>query len=147
MEHYDSRDRFLEALSSFHETQVGEIMPDQTTLVSIVEACAHLFALKQGKWVHAYIRKNRVRVNVLLGTRFVDMYMKFGCVDTALEVFNALEERGISTWKASIVGLAMNGLVNEAFEKFLEMEGVWGGAKRDNFCCTFRGLSSCWSSR
>jgi len=33
-------------------------MPDQTALVSVVEACAHLFALEQGKWIHAYRRKN-----------------------------------------------------------------------------------------
>nr|UPT49405.1 pentatricopeptide repeat protein AaPPR406 [Agave angustifolia] len=120
---YCKHDRFSEALSLFHEMQVGEIMPDQNALVSVVEACAHLFALEQGKWIHAYIRKNRYRVNVFLGTSLVDMYMKFGCVDTALEVFHALEERGISTWNASILGLAMNGLVNEAFEKFSEMEG------------------------
>lgn len=120
---YCQRDKFSEALALFHEMQVGEILPDQTTLVSVVEACTHLFAVEQGKWIHTYIRKNGFHVNVFLGTSLVDMYMKFGCVDTALDVFNALKEKGTSTWNASILGLAMNGLVNEAFEKFSEMEG------------------------
>ncbi|KAJ6823948.1 pentatricopeptide repeat-containing protein-like [Iris pallida] len=53
---------------------------------------------------------------------FIDMYMKCGCVDTALEVFNGLEERGISTWNATVFGLAMNGFCKESFEKFTEME-------------------------
>ncbi|ONK67609.1 uncharacterized protein A4U43_C05F1860 [Asparagus officinalis] len=119
---YCKHDRFSEALSLFQEMQVGEIKPDATTLVSAVKACAHLFALEQGKWIHAYIKKHRFHVNVFLGTSLVDMYMKLGCVDTALEVFNELEEKGISTWNANIMGLAMNGLVNEAFEKFSEME-------------------------
>lgn len=115
--------KFSEALSLFNKMQIGEIMPDQTILPSVVEACAHLFALEQGKWIHAYIRKNGFHINVFLGTSLVDMYMKFGCVDTALEVFAALGEKGISTWNACILGLAMNGFVNEAFEKFSEMQG------------------------
>ncbi|XP_058072603.1 pentatricopeptide repeat-containing protein At3g62890-like [Magnolia sinica] len=119
---YAQHDRFSETLELFHEMQCREIRPDEITLVSVISACAHLSALDQGKWVHTYIRKHDLCVNVILGTTLIDMYMKFGCVENALEVFHAMDERGVSSWNAVIVGLAMNGLVEQALKKFSEMK-------------------------
>ncbi|OVA16727.1 Pentatricopeptide repeat [Macleaya cordata] len=119
---YAQHDRFLETLELFHEMQLEEIKPDETTLVSVVSACAHLAALDQGKWVHAYIRKNELKINPLLGTTLIDMYMKCGCVENAMEGFQGMEEKGVSSWNALIVGLAMNELVEGSFEKFSEMK-------------------------
>ncbi|XP_008804282.3 pentatricopeptide repeat-containing protein At3g62890-like [Phoenix dactylifera] len=119
---YAQHDQFSETLELFNEMQVRAIRPDETTLVSVISACARLYALEQGKWVHAYIRKNDFRINVFIGTTLIDMYMKCGYLETALEVFNEMEKRATSTWNAVILGLAMNGLVKESLEKFSEME-------------------------
>ncbi|XP_068643307.1 pentatricopeptide repeat-containing protein At3g62890-like [Aristolochia californica] len=119
---YTQQDRFSETLALFHEMQLTETKPDEITLVSVISACTRLFALEQGKWVHAYIRKNRVKINVILGTTLVDMYMKCGCVENALEVFNGMEEKGVSSWNATIVGLAMNGFVEESLEMFSDLK-------------------------
>ncbi|URD94049.1 PPR repeat [Musa troglodytarum] len=119
---YAQHDRFLETLELFSEMQVGHIKPDETTLVSVISACARLSALEQGKWVHAYIKKNDFVINVFLGTTLIDMYMKCGTLETAMEVFNGMKHRGTSTWNAVILGLAMNGHVKESFEKFEEMK-------------------------
>ncbi|KAG9451117.1 hypothetical protein H6P81_011082 [Aristolochia fimbriata] len=119
---YAQLDRFSETLALFHEMLLTETKPDEITLVSVITACTHLFALEQGKWMHAYIRKNCVKINVILGTTLVDMYMKCGCVENALEVFKGMEEKGVSTWNATIVGLAMNGFVKESLEVFSDMK-------------------------
>ncbi|WCJ43080.1 Pentatricopeptide repeat (PPR) superfamily protein [Euphorbia peplus] len=119
---YAQHDRFDETLVLFKEMQLGDIKPDATTLVSVVSACTRLAALDQGKWVHAYVKKNNLRINVILGTTLVDMYMKFGFVENALEVFHGLEEKGVSTWNALILGLAMNGLVDKSLDTFSEMK-------------------------
>ncbi|XP_010245327.1 PREDICTED: pentatricopeptide repeat-containing protein At3g62890-like [Nelumbo nucifera] len=119
---YAQHNQFSETLSLFHEMQLNGIRPDETTLVSVISACTHLAALDQGKWVHAYIQKNGLKINVILGTTLIDMYMKFGCVESALEVFDGVEEKGVSTWNALIGGLAMNGLVKDSLEKFSLMK-------------------------
>ncbi|KAJ6794373.1 pentatricopeptide repeat-containing protein-like [Iris pallida] len=119
---YAQHDRFSETLALFQEMQVKRIRPNESTLVSVISACIHLSALEQGKWIHTYIRKNKFQINGFLSTSLIDMYMKCGCVDTALEVFNGLEERGMSTWNAAVFGLATNGFCKESFEKFTEME-------------------------
>ncbi|XP_059652255.1 pentatricopeptide repeat-containing protein At3g62890-like [Cornus florida] len=119
---YAQLDQFSETLELFQKMQLEDIKPDEITLVSVISACTHLAALEQGKWIHAYIRKNGLKVNVILGTTLIDMYMKCGCVENALEVFYGMEERGVSSWNALIVGFAMNGLVERSLEMFSEMK-------------------------
>lgn len=119
---YAQHDRFSETLALFQEMQLCGIRPDETTLVSVISACTHLTALDLGQWIHAYIRKNSLKVNVFLGTTLINMYMKCGCVENALEVFRETAEKGVSTWNALILGLAMNGLVEKSLEMFSEMK-------------------------
>jgi pentatricopeptide repeat protein len=69
-----------------------------------------------------YIRKHRYKLDEFLSTALIDMYMKCGCTQEALEVFDFSEERGVSTWNALIVGLASNGLIKESIEIFSWME-------------------------
>lgn len=119
---YAQHNRYSEALALFHEMQLKGIRPDETTLVSVVSACTHLAALDLGKWIHAYIKKNGLKLNVILGTTLIDMYMKCGCVENALEVFYGMEESGVSTWNAVILGLALNGIVDKSLEMFSDMK-------------------------
>ncbi|KAK7305138.1 hypothetical protein VNO77_43038 [Canavalia gladiata] len=119
---YAQHERFSEALALFQEMQLHGIRPDETALVSVISACTHLAALDLGKWIHAYISKNKLKVNVILGTTLIDMYMKCGCVENALDVFYAMEEKGVSTWNAVILGLAMNSLVKQSLNMFADMK-------------------------
>ncbi|KAJ6928566.1 pentatricopeptide repeat-containing protein [Populus alba x Populus x berolinensis] len=119
---YAQQDRFTETLVLFQEMQIEGTKPDETILVSVISACTHLAALDQGKWIHVYIRKNGLKINIILGTTLINMYMKLGCVEDALEVFKGLEEKGVSTWNALILGLAMNGLVDKSLKTFSEMK-------------------------
>ncbi|XP_027342167.1 pentatricopeptide repeat-containing protein At3g62890-like [Abrus precatorius] len=121
---YAQHERFSQALALFQEMQVHGIRPDETVLVSVISACTRLAALDLGKWIHAYISKNKLQVNVILGTTLIDMYMKCGCVENALEVFNAMEEKGVSTWNALILGLAMNGSVKQSLDMFADMKNT-----------------------
>ena len=119
---YAQHDHFSETLALFQEMQLEGIRPDETTLVSVISACTHLTALDLGKWIHAYIKKNGLKDNIILGTTLIDMYMKCGCVENALEVFHGMEERGVSTWNALILGLAINGLVDKSLDMFFDMK-------------------------
>ncbi|KAF7825419.1 pentatricopeptide repeat-containing protein [Senna tora] len=121
---YAQHERFSEALALFKEMQLQGIRPDEATLVSVISACTHLAALDLGKWIHAYISKNNLKVNVIVGTTLIDMYMKCGCVTNALEIFNAMQEKGVSTWNALILGLGMNGMVEKSLDMFADMKNA-----------------------
>ncbi|CAH9147768.1 unnamed protein product [Cuscuta epithymum] len=119
---YAQHDQFIETLALFQEMLHGQIEPDEITLVSVVSACAHLAAFEQGKWIHGYIRQKGIKVNNILGTTLIDMYMKCGCTENAMEVFYGMEDAGVSSWNALILGLAMNGQVQRSLEIFEEMK-------------------------
>lgn len=61
-----------------NEMQEMEVKPDEVTMVSCLSVCAQLGALDVGIWIHRYIEKHSLSLNVVLGTALVDMYAKWG---------------------------------------------------------------------
>lgn len=111
-----------EALELFREMQVQGVDMDEFTLASVVGTCGHLGALDLGKWVHSYIDKEGVKVDVVLGTCLVDMYSKCGSLHDALKVFEGMCERDIMAWSAMIGGCAIHGNGEKALELFNDMK-------------------------
>ena len=66
-------------------------------------------SLELGKWLHTYIMKWKIKVDVALGTALVDMYAKCGSIKDALCTFQEFPEKDVITWTALIVDLAMSG--------------------------------------
>ncbi|KAE9451125.1 hypothetical protein C3L33_16984, partial [Rhododendron williamsianum] len=114
--------KFSEAIEVFQRMQEEGEQPDGVTLVSMLTAIAHLGALAQGKWVHAYIRKHGIELDENLGSALVNMYSKCGCLDQAMEAFDETKRKSIDTWNAMIGGLASNGRSLEAIDLFSSME-------------------------
>ncbi|KAJ4840076.1 hypothetical protein Tsubulata_046239, partial [Turnera subulata] len=119
---YSQRDRFAKALELFREMKISGFAPDETTLVSVISACTYLAALDQGKWIHTYITKNGLKFDVFLGTALTEMYMKFGFIENAMEIFQSMEDKGLPTLNVVISGLAMNGLVAKSLDMFQKMK-------------------------
>jgi pentatricopeptide repeat protein len=131
----------LDALTVFDNMRAHGIVPDEVTLVSVISACTNLSALEKGKSVHEYIRQHQYNTTIVIGTSLINMYMKCGCLDSALEVFDMVEEKGTPCWNAAIVGLAMNGLVMKSLDMFSEMETSGTAVPNE---ITFTGvLSAC----
>ncbi|CAA0815281.1 Pentatricopeptide repeat-containing protein -mitochondrial [Striga hermonthica] len=118
---YARAHRAKEALSLFHEMQAARIEPDEVTMVSCLSACAQLGALDLGIWIHGYIQKNNLSMNVVLGTALVDMYAKCGSIRRALEAFHEIPGRNALTYTAIICGLALHGESKRALSYFTEM--------------------------
>lgn len=115
-----------EALNLFHEMQTAGVKPDNVTLASTISACAHLGALDQGSWIYAYIDKNRIPIDPVLGCVLIDMYAKCGSMKEALKVFRRLKNKNVFSWTAVIDGFAIHGQGREALDWFKQMqkEGV-----------------------
>ncbi|KAL5992013.1 hypothetical protein ACLOJK_012926 [Asimina triloba] len=118
---YSQNGLSVEALSLFREMQVGGVVPDGVTLVSVLSACAHAGALELGKWVHAYAERNELDARINVRTALIDMYSKCGCIERALQVFEGTADRNLVCWTALINGLAVNGCGRMAIEYFDRM--------------------------
>ncbi|KAE9614545.1 hypothetical protein Lal_00012163 [Lupinus albus] len=96
-------------------------VPDETTMVLLLNVCAELGYLSLGRWVHSQIVLRGMVLSVQLGTALVDMYSKSGSVGYGKLVFRRMEKRNVWTWSAMILGLAQHGFADEALELFAMM--------------------------
>ncbi|OAY61482.1 pentatricopeptide repeat-containing protein At1g59720, chloroplastic/mitochondrial [Manihot esculenta] len=118
---------FESALKHFVQLQ-NFSEPDGYTMQSVLNACAGLCALSLGMWVHAYILRkfdDNVAKDVLVNNCLVDMYCKCGSLDIALQVFERMDRRDVTSWNSMILGFAMHGKAALAFEYFDLMVRTW----------------------
>ncbi|KMT14467.1 hypothetical protein BVRB_4g072420 [Beta vulgaris subsp. vulgaris] len=113
-----------EALILFNEMQGANVTPDEVTMVNCLSACSQLGALDVGIWIHWYINKKKLSLNVSLGTALVDMYAKCGNIGKALDVFHDMPLKNSLTWTVIIGGLALHGNANDALSYFSRMVDV-----------------------
>lgn len=119
---YVRNGKWAEALDLFNDMQMESVEPSEFTMVSLLNASARLGALEQGKWLHEYIIRSKMEINLLVVTSIIDMYCKCGSINKALQVFETAPVRGLSSWNSIILGLAINGRGSEAFEFFSRLE-------------------------
>lgn len=118
---------FMEALEIFNDMLISGIRRNFSGLVGALSACTYLGALVQGMWIHAYIDRNNMELDEVLGTALIDMYAKCGCIGIACDVFEKMPCRDVFAYTSLILGLANHGESFSALEVFrrMEDEGVW----------------------
>lgn len=110
-----------EALALFRDMMISHILPNESTLVSVLSACEELGALQQGRWIHAYIDKTKFKMSTTLSTALINMYAKCGNIQYGYELFLNTTHRDIVIWGAMISGFAICGQARKCFELFDEM--------------------------
>ncbi|PIA43554.1 hypothetical protein AQUCO_01900149v1 [Aquilegia coerulea] len=124
MSGYVQNECFDEAIQLFHELKdcCPNLKPNQSLLVSVLNACAGLGASLEGKWVHSYIDERGFEYGLELGTALIDFYVKCGCIETAQQVFHKMHKHDVMSWSAMIMGVAINGYSNLALKLLVDME-------------------------
>ncbi len=114
------------ALELFQQMQQEGVQPDSLTFVGVLNACASVVALEEGRCIHQQIIRSGLESDVFVGSSLVDTYAKCGSMEDARGVFNKMPSRNVVTWNAILGGCAMNGHGNEALKHFEQMceEGV-----------------------
>lgn len=118
---YSRVSNFREVLSLFRQMQEVGTKPNESVLVSVLTASAHLGSVTQGLWVHSYAKRYNLESNTILATALVDMYSKCGYVEAALSVFEGIPHKDARAWNAMIAGVAMNGDAMKSLELFNKM--------------------------
>ncbi|KAG4956730.1 hypothetical protein AAZX31_15G149000 [Glycine max] len=104
--------------------------PNSVTLMTVLPGCAALAALGKGKEIHAYAVKQKLAMDVAVGSALVDMYAKCGCLNLASRVFDQMPIRNVITWNVLIMAYGMHGKGEEALELFRIMT-AGGGSNRE----------------
>ncbi|KAJ0984041.1 hypothetical protein J5N97_002397 [Dioscorea zingiberensis] len=126
---YAKNDNPLDALRLFQEMMVSDpdIVPNSVTMVSVLQACAGLAALGQGKVVHGYVLRRGLDSILSVINALITMYAKCGTLVSAQRVFDGMNRRrDVVSWNSMISAHGIHGFGLEAIRLFQEMihEGV-----------------------
>jgi len=114
------------ALELFRQMQQEGVQPDPVTFVGVLNACASVVALEEGRCTHEQIIQSGWDSAIFVGNSLVDMYAKCGSMEDAKRVFNEMPLRDVVSWNTILGGFAMHGHGKEALTYFEQMceEGV-----------------------
>ncbi|XP_042441930.1 pentatricopeptide repeat-containing protein At1g06140, mitochondrial-like [Zingiber officinale] len=96
---------------------------NRVTLVSLLQAAAHLQALKEGRSIHCYaFRRGMGFSDEVFLTSLVDMYAKCGASAAAACALRQMKRRNVASWNALIAGLSRSGQISESLKYFNLMQ-------------------------
>lgn len=111
----------MEAFQLFKEMGIAGVMPNKSTFVSVLSACANEENLVEGKYVHSCIVRSGITCDVVLGTALVSMYGKCGSLKDARVIFNDMAVCDVVAWTAMIAAYVQHGQGKEALCLVQEM--------------------------
>jgi pentatricopeptide repeat protein len=66
------------------------VCPNSFTFVGVLNACASIVALEEGRCAHEQIMQSGWDSDFFVGSSLVDMYAKCGSMEDAWKVFNTM---------------------------------------------------------
>ncbi|KAA0057054.1 pentatricopeptide repeat-containing protein DOT4 [Cucumis melo var. makuwa] len=96
---------------------------DLATMVNVLVACANTGTLLFGKVLHSYsIKAAALDREVRFNNTLLDMYSKCGDLNSAIRVFERMDEKTVVSWTSMITGYVREGLSDGAIKLFDEMK-------------------------
>lgn len=130
------------ALHLFQQMQSEGLKPDKVMLVSLLQACASIAALKQGKQIHMHIIESGIELDLVVGNILIDMYGKCASLEDAHMVFDNMSERDVVTWSALMEGYTLHGQGRTALQLFEQMQDAHVDPNRVTYACLLKACSS-----
>lgn len=120
---YAKNGKPFEALELFREMMLEsqDSVPNSVTMVSVLQACAALSALEQGKLIHAYILRRGLDSILPVISALVTMYARCGNLEWGRRVFDRMEKRDVVSWNSLISSYGIYGFGREAIQVLDDM--------------------------
>ncbi|WOL13000.1 hypothetical protein Cni_G21769 [Canna indica] len=120
---YSSVGNYADSIALFSTMQTAEgLRPNELTIVSLLPACGFFSSLRRGQAVHAYIIRNGLEFNLIVGSALITMYSRCGDPDVAYRIFNSFHRKNVVLWTSIIEAFALNGRCDVALSLFKKMQ-------------------------
>jgi pentatricopeptide repeat protein len=97
----------------------------------LLQTCANMKALEEGKQLHALMLKHGTEQTIVLDTKLINFYIQCGTLVYARQLFDKMPERNALSWTLMIGGLARQGQWDETLRLFYQMRN--SGMQPNNF--------------
>ncbi|MQM00881.1 hypothetical protein Taro_033619 [Colocasia esculenta] len=101
------------------------VEPTETTLSSLLIACSRSSNIQQGKFIHGYILRRKIKADTFIQASLIDLYFKCGSVGCAESVFESAQDKSVVLWNVLISGYVMVGDYFKALKTFENMRVLW----------------------
>ncbi|KAI6671744.1 hypothetical protein NL676_006629 [Syzygium grande] len=98
------------------------MLPSAFIFSSVLNACARVPALLEGRQVHARALNLGFLGNKIVETALLDVYAKSGAISDARNIFDGMDGKDVVTWTAMIRGYAKLRMMGDAWQLFDAME-------------------------
>ncbi|KAH7835388.1 hypothetical protein Vadar_025711 [Vaccinium darrowii] len=116
-----ARHRFGEdALQLFVLTMRDNLKPTKFTLSSVLSSASSLLPADQGSQLHSLVVKLGMDSDAVVASSLVEMYAKYGLIDTSINIFCEIDQKDLISWNTMILGLTQNGRLAETLDLFQE---------------------------
>jgi pentatricopeptide repeat protein len=82
-----------EGTGTISTNATGRVQPDRVTFVGVLNACASVAALEEGRCAHEQIIQSGCESVFFVGSRLIDMCAKCGSMEDAWRAFNKMPSR------------------------------------------------------
>lgn len=120
---YAKNEMPFEALELFREMMLQKLdsAPNSVTMVNVLQACAALTALEQGRLIHGSILRRGLDSILPVISALITMYGRCGKLRLAQLVFDRMEQRDVISWNSLISSYGIHGYGKKAIQIFEEM--------------------------
>ncbi|KAH7290958.1 hypothetical protein KP509_30G071100 [Ceratopteris richardii] len=94
----------LEALKCYEQMLAEGIVADNVALICTMKACSSVKDISKGEEIHAEVERRGLIEDPSTGNVLIDMYVRFGFLQKAQEVFDRLQFRSIVSWTTLLAG-------------------------------------------
>ncbi|KAG9457422.1 hypothetical protein H6P81_001930 [Aristolochia fimbriata] len=108
----------LDCLDSFYNRSLLGSPPPEFALVSALKSCS---SVCHGKQIQSLVIKSGFASNVYVQNSLINVYAKFGSINTARWMFDSCHLLDTASWNIMIVGYVKLGLLDCAWKLFAEM--------------------------
>ncbi|KAL3615968.1 hypothetical protein CASFOL_040262 [Castilleja foliolosa] len=114
--------RAKEAIDLYRKMQKEGLKDDGVVILALIQACVNIEDLRMAKYLHAYMIRRSFRMDVVMQTSLIDMYINNGKLDVACTIFRNMGCRNVVSWSTLISGYAKNEFAKNALELLIEMQ-------------------------
>lgn len=110
-----------EAVALLQQMRLQGMEPNSSTLAGLISACPASGSIQVVRYITRFIEEEELELDAVLGTALVDMYVKCGFLDKAMDIFERMEGKDVKSWTAMISGHGVHGQPTNAIRLFNRM--------------------------
>lgn len=118
---YSQNGQEIEAIKLYFEMQREGFAPDHYTFGNIIKASSGTDKVELGRQLHAQVLKSDLGSHLIPQNALIAMYIKFGRVNEAQDVFSCIQSKDLTSWSSIIAGFSKLGYEIEALLCFKDM--------------------------